>query len=85
MNKPYAYYEHKKLRSFKELLELNYKKSESSVAFIFKNNNREAISKTYSDFYYDVSVMSSYLSTIYKGKHIAIIGENSYNYIVLFF
>ena len=85
MNKPYAYYEHKKLRSFKELLEINYRKYESSVAFIFKNNKSETINKTYSDFYYDVSVMSNYLSTIYKGKHIAIIGENSYNYLVLFF
>ncbi len=84
MNKPYAYYEHKKLKSFKELLELNYKKSEGSTAFIFKSN-RQTISKTYSDFYYDVNVLSSYLSNFYKNKHIAIIGENSYNYLVLFF
>ncbi len=29
--------------------------------------------------------MSNYLSNAYKGKHIALIGENSYNYLVLFF
>ena len=29
--------------------------------------------------------MSNYFSNNYKGKHIALIGENSYNYLVLFF
>lgn len=85
MNKPYAYYEHKKLKSFKELLELNYKKIKDSTAFIFKNAKRETINKTYEDFYNDVITMSNYLSNAYKGKHIALIGENSYNYLVLFF
>ena len=85
MNKPYAYYEHKKLKSFKELLEINYKKNKDSTAFIFKNAKRETINKTYEDFYNDVITMSNYLSNAYKGKHIALIGENSYNYLVLFF
>ena len=85
MNKPYAYYEHKKLKSFKELLEFNYKKNKDSTAFIFKNAKRETINKTYEDFYNDVITMSNYLSNTYKGKHIALIGENSYNYLVLFF
>lgn len=85
MNKPYAYYEHKKLKSFKELLELNYKKNEEAIAFIFKNTKKENINKTYGDFYHDVTIMSNYFSNNYKGKHIALIGENSYNYLVLFF
>ena len=85
MNKPYAYYEHKKLKSFKELLELNYKKNEKAIAFIFKNTKKENINKTYGDFYHDVTIMSNYFSNNYKGKHIALIGENSYNYLVLFF
>ena len=85
MNKPYAYYEHKKLKSFKELLELNYKKNEEAIAFIFKNTKKENINKTYGDFHHDVTIMSNYFSNTYKGKHIALIGENSYNYLVLFF
>ena len=85
MNKPYAYYEHKKLKSFKELLELNYKKNKEDIAFIFKNSKKETINKTYEDFYHDVTIMSNYFSNNYKGKHIALIGENSYNYLVLFF
>lgn len=81
MNKPYPYYKHKKLSSFKELLEYN---SKEDIAFIYKQGN-ELIKKTYKDFYLDVTYLSNYLSHNFKGKHIAIIGENSYNYIVLFF
>lgn len=85
MNKPYAYYEHKKLKNFKELLELNYKKNKNGIAFVFKNNKKETINKTYNDFYHDVTAMANSLSNTYKAKHIALIGENSYNYLVLFF
>lgn len=85
MNKPYAYYEHKKLTSIKELLEFNYKKNKDNTAFVFKNAKKEIINKTYGDFYHDVTIMLNYFSNTYKGKHIALIGENSYNYLVLFF
>lgn len=85
MNKPYAYYEHKKLNNFKELLTLNLGNKKDEVAFIFNNAKKEEIKKTYNDFYNDVTLMSNYLSNNYKNKHIALIGENSYNYIVLFF
>lgn len=85
MNKPYAYYEHKKLNNFKELLILNLENKKDEVAFIFNNAQKEEIKKTYNDFYNDVTLMSNYLSNNYKNKHIALIGENSYNYLVLFF
>ncbi len=85
MNKPYAYYEHKKLNNFKELLTLNLGNKKDEVAFIFNNAKKEEIKKTYNDFYNDVTLMSNYLSSNYKNKHIALIGENSYNYLVLFF
>ena len=85
MNKPYAYYEHKKLNNFKELLTLNLENKKDEVAFIFNNAKKEEIKKTYNDFYNDVTLMSNYLSNNCKNKHIALIGENSYNYLVLFF
>lgn len=83
MNKSYPYYEHKKLSSFKEFLEYNnnYK---DDIAFIY-NDNKVLIKKTYNDFYNDVMNLSGYLSNKYNDKHIAIIGNNSYNYVVLFF
>ena len=85
MNKPYAYYEHKKLNNFKEFLTLNLENKKDEVAFIFNNAKKEEIKKTYNDFYNDVTLMSNYLSNNYKNKHIALVGENSYNYLVLFF
>ena len=41
MNKPYAYYEHKKLKDFKELLTLNLGDKKDEVAFIFNNAQKE--------------------------------------------
>lgn len=45
MNKPYAYYEHKKLKDFKELLTLNLGDKKDEVAFIFNNAQKEEIRK----------------------------------------
>lgn len=84
MNKPYDYYKHSLLSSFSELLSLNYKKNPDKIAFTFKKE-KELINKTYKDFYKDVSNVTNYLTNEFNNEHIAIIGENSYNYVVLFF
>lgn len=84
MNKPYDYYKNPLLKSFSELLSLNYKKNPEKIAFTFKKGN-EVINKTYRDFYNDVKTQINYLTNKYNNEHIAIISENSYNYIVLFF
>lgn len=84
MNKPYNYYEHPLLNSFSELLSLNYKKNPEKIAFTFKKG-KEIINKTYKDFYIDVKNQTNYLTNKFNNEHIAIISENSYNYIVLFF
>ena len=84
MNKPYDYYKHSLLSSFSELLSLNYKKNPDKIAFTFKKA-KELINKTYKDFYKDVSNVTNYLTNEFNNEHIAIIGENSYNYVVLFF
>ena len=41
MNKPYAYYEHKNLKDFNELLTLNLKDKKDDVSFIFNNAQKE--------------------------------------------
>lgn len=84
MNKPYDYYEHPLLSSFSELLSLNYKKNPDKIAFTYKID-KEVINKSYKDFYKDVTNLTNYLTKEYNNEHIAIISENSYNYIVLFF
>ena len=84
MNKPYDYYDHPLLSSFSELLSLNYKKNPDKIAFTYKID-KEVINKSYKDFYKDVTNLTNYLTNEYNNEHIAIISENSYNYIVLFF
>lgn len=84
MNKPYDYYEHPLLSSFSELLSLNYKKNPDKIAFTYKID-KEVINKSYKDFYKDVTNLANYLTNKYNNEHIAIISENAYNYIVLFF
>lgn len=82
MNESYPYYKHKKLNSFLELLEMH--KDKDAYAFIYNEDDVE-VKKTYQDFYNDVIVFTNYLSNNYQNKHIAIIAENSYYYLVLFF
>ncbi len=45
MNKPYAYYEHKKLKSFKELLEFNYKKIKTLQPLSLKMQKEKPLTK----------------------------------------
>ncbi len=82
-NKPYPYYNHKEINNLKELLELNYKRNPNSIAFSYRKN--KAITKnTFSDVYNDVLNLSNYFNNKYNNKHIALCGENSYNWIITF-
>ena len=83
VNKNYDYYEHVRLNSFRELIELNANKKPNSIAFKYKEGT-ETISKTYLEVYKDVVRLSNYLKKQYQNKHIALIGENSYSLIILF-
>lgn len=85
MAKNYAYYSHDKLNDLRELLEKNYKTNKDGIAFIYKDSSLNTISKTYENFYEEVTNLSSYLFNSYNNKHIAIIAENSYSWVVLFY
>ncbi len=78
MKKNYPYYNCNKINNLKEMLDISIEKG-NDTAFIYKDKT-----KTYFDYYNDVTNMSNYLYKNYKNEHIAIIGENSYNYLVLF-
>lgn len=84
LNKNYAYYEHKCIKSLKELLDYTKEKYADGVAFSYYGENRELVCKTYNDVYRDVEYFSAYLNKKYKNKHIALVGENSYNWIITF-
>ncbi len=81
INQNYDYYNVKKINDLNELLKLHLN---SKIAFSYQENGI-VIKKTYQDFNDDVTKLSKYFAKNYKNKHIAIISENSYNYIVTFF
>ncbi len=85
MNKNYPYYSHEKIANLRELLENNNKINKDDIAFIYKDSHLETKSKTYQEFAEEVTNLSNYLYKKYNNKHIAIIAENSYSWIVLFF
>lgn len=83
-NKPYPYYEMENINNLEELLNYVYKNNKDGIAFTYYDGKRY-IDKKVSDFYKDVNQVKNYLLDNYKNKHIAIIGENSYSWIVLYF
>lgn len=76
----YSYYEHTKIDNIYELLELGLK-TPNSPAFSFREKNNKVI-KTFMDVYTDVHLLANYLYKNYNKKHLAVMGENSYNYII---
>lgn len=82
--KSYPYYQHKDINNLNELLDrsLEYK---DSIAFFYNDENKNTIYKTYLDFYNDVDCLKKYIGNKYKNRNIAIVGENTYNWLVTFF
>lgn len=79
-----AYYKVPHIGTLKEMLDMCETRYSDEVAFKFRNEPRlETISKTYSEFVNDVRAFGSALANLgLKGSHIAIIGENRYEWIV---
>ena len=76
------YYDVQPFSSLREMLELAKNESGSSIAYMFKNKNKEVCERTYAQFYEDVYALGTAIAE--KGiskKHIACIGENSYKWI----
>lgn len=83
--KNYPLYETEDVKDLKELVENCAKKYGDKVAFKYRKGNKE-LEKTYVEFFEDVK----YLGTVFtkrniKDSHIAVIGENSYEWIVTYF
>ena len=77
---------YKKLKdiNFKSIFELRVKYDPNNILYLYGDEGKE-IKKSVSDFYYDVLKLGTYLSKIYNNKKIALIGENSYNWIISYF
>ena len=83
-NKPYPLYELPLITDLKDMLLKRLKSSPDSNAFSF-SQGKEVITKTTNEFANDINSLGTFLlSKGHKRHHIAIIGENSYEWIVSF-
>lgn len=74
-----------KIDSISDMLEKKARDLPNSIAFRYRKGRNEVTSKTYGEVYQEIRKASSYVKDNYgKGRHIAIIGENSYEWLVAF-
>jgi long-chain acyl-CoA synthetase len=79
-------YEPKKVHDLKELIKESAKRFNNLPAFKFKDKNGNVVVKSYTDFEKDINNLGTSLISIgLKGKRIAIIGENRYEWGVAYY
>ncbi len=84
-NKMYPYYNSPKLKNLQDLITYCAVTYDNKTAFHFLKKNNE-IKKSYTDFFRDVAALSAYLvNQGYNRTHIALLGENSYEWLVSYF
>lgn len=84
-NKPYPYYETPEFLNLKDFVDYCGTKFSNRTAFHWLKKKNE-FSKTYKDFKEDVEALGTYfISKGYNRTHIAVLGENSYEWIVTYF
>ena len=85
-NEKLNYYEPTKIETIKGIIDIAVKEAGDNNAFEFKDNRTNDIVKvTYNEFKKDIDCLGTALTTInMDDKHIAVIGENSYNWITVY-
>lgn len=85
-NRNYPLYELPMITDLKDLLIQKKEKQPDKTAFIYEKKRGEFAEKTYQNFYDDVNALgAAFWNQELCGKHIAVIGENSYQWLVCFF
>ena len=84
-NKAYPYYENQLIRDLKDLVAGKAETHPDAKAFIYPTDDGD-VTKTYGDLYDDINAMGTWmLQKKLWGKNMALVGENSYEWIVTFF
>lgn len=84
-NKPYPLYELPRIKDLKDMIRKRAEEEPEAIAFSYTKGKDEMISKTSAEFSSDIDALGTYLFSLgLQGKHIAILGENSYEWIVAF-
>ncbi|MBR2877100.1 MAG: AMP-binding protein, partial [Clostridia bacterium] len=83
--KSYSLYDHPQVSTLKELLLYCTENHKNKIAFSY-TKKKETLSVSYEDFERDINFLGTYLfSKGFKNCHIAVLGENSYNWILTHF
>lgn len=84
--KNYPYYKHTPVYTIKELLKFSCKVYGKQTAFTYSQNFRSSINISYNEFEADIAALGTYLyKCCYKESKIAVFGENSYTWILIYF
>ncbi|MGI6712500.1 MAG: AMP-binding protein [Bacillota bacterium] len=84
-NKKYPFYQVERVEELKQLVEGCGAKYGEKIAFRYWSRNEE-VKKTYTNFCHDVKYLgTAFLNSGLKASNIAVIGENSYEWIVTYF
>lgn len=84
-NKKYPYYDVAEPKDLKELVDFCAKEYGDKKAFWYREKNTEIV-KSFKQFASDVEALGTYLLSLgYKNTHFALMGENSYEWIVSYF
>lgn len=85
-NKDYELYQLPYIRDLKDMLYLKREYQQNHIAFTYMMKHNQIANKTYRDFYDEVNALGTWMyQEKLCGKHIAIICENSYEWLLCFF
>ena len=85
-NKNYPLYPIKEITNLKQLIYFDNARTNTNVAFMYSKGKNSTVEVTYSQFAKDIEAFGTYLfENGYKNTHIAVVGENSYEWILTYF
>lgn len=84
-NKSYPLYSLPEITDLKDMIKSHADKNPDKIAFSYSAGKNQIICKTYREFSNDVDAIGTFLYTKnFRNSHIAVIGGNSYEWIVVF-
>lgn len=85
-NKPYDLYTLPRIENLKDMLLQKAETKSESIAFTYSKGKNGIIEKSYKEFNEEVNALGTWIfNEGLQGKHIAIMGENSYEWLLCFF
>jgi len=85
-NKNYPLYPITEITNLKQLIYFDHARTNNNVAFMYAKDKKTTIEITYSQLIQDIEAFGTYLfENGYRNTHIAVVGENSYEWILTYF